>query len=590
MKGLISIVLALVWLPVLAAGPQPDPDKVLRTMFPQAETGFDPAKINDLYSNTIAEAIFEALLTYDYLARPSKLTARTTEALPEVAEAGRIYTFHIKKGIFFADDEAFNGKRHELTAVDYAYSIKRLMDPKIHSPYRMLVDGKIDGLNALAKKAEQTGSFDYDVPVSGLATPDRYTLKITLTEPDYNFAYILAMPTFGAVAREVIEHYGNDSNAHPVGTGPYRLGKWVRASFIELLANADYRGVPWNFAASEPGDEALISEMKGKVLPTIGRIEISIMEEDQARLLAFQNKELDLFELRGGLAPRMLDGPKLRPEFTAMGAKLSRIVDPELAYPYFNMRQGIFVGLGKEKIALRRAIILAYDSDEEIRTVWNGQAEKLEFPIPPGIVGYLPKYRSSNQTDLKLAIALLDKFDYRIGPDGWRTLPDGKPLVVHFTTLPDSEGRLTEEMMSKTLGKLNIRMSSEKKKLSDMLKAEKACQVEIRPDRWIADYPDGDNFMQLFYSKNIGQSNTSCTDIPEYDRLYEKASKLPESAERTALWVDMARLLEYYGAMKPSVARNRNMVMQPRVLGFKKHPILLADWLYIDVDTKTKEK
>ncbi len=162
--------------------------------------------------------------------------------------------------------------------------------------------------------------------------------------------------------------------------------------------------------------------------------------------------------------------------------------------------------------------------------------------------------------------------------------------MVHFTTLPDSEGRLTEEMMSKTLGKLNIRMSSEKKKLSDMLKAEKACQVEIRPDRWIADYPDGDNFMQLFYSKNIGQSNTSCTDIPEYDRLYEKASKLPESAERTALWVDMARLLEYYGAMKPSVARNRNMVMQPRVLGFKKHPILLADWLYIDVDTKTKEK
>ena len=590
MKALLSVLLAFVVLPALAAGPQPDPNKVLRTMFPQAETGFDPAKINDLYSNTVAEAIFEALLTYDYLARPSKLTARTTEALPEVAEAGRIYTFHIKKGIYFTDDEAFNGKRHELTATDYAYSIRRLMDPKIHSPYRMLVDGKIEGLNALAKKAEQTGSFDYDAPVSGLATPDRYTLKITLTEPDYNFAYILAMPTFGAVAREVIEHYGNDSNAHPVGTGPYRLGKWVRASLIELLANADYRGMPWNFAAQEAGDDALVNEMKGKVLPTVGRIEISIMEEDQARLLAFQNRELDLFELRGGLAPRMMDGPKLKPEFTAMGAKLSRIVDPELAYPYFNMRQGTFVGLSKEKIALRRALLLAYDSDEEVRTVWNGQAETLEFPIPPGIVGHLPKYRSSNQTNLKLAIALLDKFGYKIGSDGWRTLPDGKPLVVRFTSFPDSEGRLMDEFWSKTLDKLHIHLLVDKKKLSDMLKAEKACQIEMRADRWIADYPDGDNFMQLFYSKNIGQSNTSCTDIPEYDRLYEKASKLPEGAERTALWVDMARLLEYYGALKPSVARNRNMVMQPWVLGFKKHPILLADWLYVDVDAKTKEK
>lgn len=586
----LLVLLSLFALPAFASGPQIDPNKVLRTMIPQAETGFDPAKIHDLYSNTIAEAINEALLTYDYLARPSRLAPRTATALPEVADAGRIYTFHLKKGIYFTDDPAFNGKRHELTAADYAYSIKRLMDPKNHSPYRFLVDGKIEGLNAIADQAEKTGHFDYDAPVAGLTTPDRYTLKITLTQPDYNFAYILAMPTLGAVAREVIEHYGNDSNAHPVGTGPYKLGKWVRTSLIELIANPDYRGVEWNYAPSEPGDDVVVREMKGKILPTIGRIEVSVMEEDQARLLAFQNKELDLFELRGGLAPRILNGPTLKPEFVAMGAKLSRIVDPELAYPYFNMRKGTFVGLTKEKIALRRAIILAYDSDEEVRIVWNGQAEKLEYPIPPGIVGYLPNYRSSNQTDLKLAIALLDKFGYKIGPDGWRTMPDGSPLVMHFDTFPDSEGRLLEEMMARTLDKLRIRIRVGKRTFSDMLKAEKACQVESRADRWIADYPDGDNFMQLFYSKNIGESNTSCTDIPEYDKLYEKASKLPDSPERTALWVDMARLLEYYGAIKPSVARNRNMVMQPWVIGFKKHPILLADWLYIDIDSAVEEK
>jgi ABC-type transport system substrate-binding protein len=593
MKRLIALCACLLTLPApsaLAAGPQIDPNKVLRTMLPQAETGFDPAKTHDLYSQTICEAINESLLTYDYLASPAKLTPRTAAALPEVTEAGRVYTFHLKKGIHFTDDPVFGGKKRELTAADYAYSFKRLMDPKIHSPYRFFVDGKIAGLDALSKAAEKSGRFDYDAPVPGLVMPDRYTLKITLTAPDYNFAYILAHPSLAAVAREVVEHYGEDSNAHPVGTGPYKLGKWVRASLIELIANPDYRGVEWNFSAAAPGDETLVNEMRGKVLPTIGRIEISIMEEDQARLLAFQNGELDLFELRGGLAPRMLDGAKLKPEFVAQGAKLSRIVDPELAYIYFNMREGPFVGLGKDKIALRRAIILAYDSDEEVRTVWNGQAQKLEFPVPPGIVGYLPKYRSSNQTNPKLAIALLDKFGYKIGADGYRTMPDGKPLEFRFTTFPDSEGRLLEEHMARVMEKLRIRFVGEKRKLSDMLKAEKACQLVSRPDRWIADYPDGDNFLQLFYSKNIGQSNTSCTSIPEYDALYEKASKLPDGPERQALWVDMARLLEYYGALRVSVARNRNMVMQSRVLGFKKHPILLADWLYIDIDTGVKEK
>lgn len=590
MRGFLALFAACWVLSAVAAGPSPDPKKVLHAMIPQAETGFDPAKVQDLYSNTIVEAIHEALLTYDYLARPAKLVARTAEALPEVAEAGRSYTFHIKKGIYFTDDPAFKGQRHELTSADYAYSIKRLIDPKVRSPWKYEVKNKIVGLDAIARAAEESGRFDYDAPVAGLTTPDRYTLKIILTAPDYNFPYHLAMPTFGAVAREVIEYYDSDTNSHPVGTGPYRLGKWVRASFIELIANPDYRGIDWNFSAQEAGDEALVAEMKGKLLPTIGRIEISVMEEDQARLLAFQNRELDLLELRGGLAPRVMDGPKLKPEFVAMGAKLSRIVDPELAYPYFNMRQGPFVGLSKEKIALRRAIILAYDSNEEVRTVWNGQALAIDFPVPPGIVGHLPKYRSSNQTDIKLAIALLDRFGYMIGADGWRTLPDGKPLVVRYTSAPDSEGRLLDELMAKTLDKLKIRLVIDKKKFADILKAEKTCQVEVRANRWIADYPDGDNFMQLFYSKNIGQSNNSCTDIPEYDRLYERARELPPGPEREALWVDMARVLEYYGAIRVSVSRNRNMVMRPRIIGFKKHPILLADWLYADLDLNAKEK
>lgn len=572
-----------------AQGPQPDPNKILRTEFPAAETGFDPALVHDLYSNIVNEAIFEPLLTYDYLARPARLAPRAAEALPEVLEGGKVYVFRIRKGVYFSDDPAFEGRRRELTAADYAYSIKRLADPKLRSPWRYLVDTKVQGLAALIKAAEHGNQFDYDAPIPGLEMPDRYTLRVTLNAPDYNFPYILATPTLGAVAREVVERYGADTNAHPVGTGPYRLDKWARSSRIELAANPNYRGHRWDFKPVEAGDDALAAAMQGKVLPAIGRIEISIMEEDQARLLAFQNRELDLFQLEGPLSPRMLDGDRLKPEYVAAGAKLSRIIDPEIQYPYLNMRDPVTGGASKEKIALRRAILMAYDEREENRVVHNGQGAIIDYPVPPVVVGHLPGYRRTDATNVRLANALLDRFGYRIGADGWRTLPDGKPLTITLTTRPDSMGRQQEEMWKKTYDAIKIRVAGDKKKFPEILKAEKACQLQMRVNRWIADFPDGENFMQLFYSKNIGQSNNSCTDIPEYDRLFEQATRLPPGPERDALWVDMARLLEYHGAMRVSMARHRNMIMQKHLIGYKKHPIILADWLYADIDLAAKE-
>ncbi|MCK6423342.1 MAG: bicyclomycin resistance protein, partial [Aquabacterium sp.] len=98
--------------------------KVLRYAFPVAETGFDPAQISDLYSRTVAAGIFEAPLTYDYLARPARIVPQTAAALPEITDEGRRFVFRIRPGIRFADDPAFGGRPRELTAADYVYSIK----------------------------------------------------------------------------------------------------------------------------------------------------------------------------------------------------------------------------------------------------------------------------------------------------------------------------------------------------------------------------------------------------------------------------------------------------------------------------------
>jgi len=436
------------------------------------------------------------------------------------------------------------------------------------------------------------GSFDYAAKIPGLEAVDRYTLRIRLKQPDYNLPYVLAHEPTSAVAREIVAAYADEGGrimSNPVGTGPYKLVKWVRSSKIVLEANPDYRGFVWDFkAGSDPEDAQIVKEMKGKKMPQVGRIEISIMEEDQSRLLAFQNGELDLMNLEGPLAPKVLNDGTLSPEMKKKGVKLSRFVDPEISYHYWNMMDPVVGGLSKEKIALRRAMAMAYPVAEEIKVVRNGQAVEAQFPIPPGVVGHDASYKSSVKYDPAAANALLDKFGYKKGADGYRTLPDGKPLLIRYASRPDSLGRQQDEMWKKTFDSIGIRMEVQKEKFAELLKLEKQCKLQMRTAAWIADYPDGDNFMQLLYGRNIYQSNNACAQIPEYDKLYEQALKMPDSPERNRLYHEMAKIIETYAPWRLDISRYRNMLVQPRVLGYKKHPILHQEWAYIDVAAEKK--
>ena len=426
--ALLAAALALAPLPA-APALAADPAKVLRVEFYVAETGFDPVKVQDYYSQTVCEAIFEPLMTYDYLARPAKLVPRAAEAMPVISDQARTYVFRIRKGIYFAPDPVFKGKPRELTAEDYAYTIKRFRDPANKSPYESFLGGVV-GLDEVKKDAEKTGKFDYDRKVEGLKVLDRYTLQVKLKETDYNFAHILALPNTGAVAREAIEAYADDTNGHPVGTGPYTLKEWNRSNKIVLEANPSFRGFIWHFDPSaDPGDKERIAAMEGKTMPQIGRVEISIIEEQQAAWLAFQNNELDILYLREQFAPVALPNNQVNANLAARGVTLSRTTDPDINYTYVNTTDAEFGGFAKEKIALRRAIFMAFDNAEYIRVIRKGQAIDEAYPIPPGVIGNDPTYRSIVPYDPELANKLLDYFGYKRDPEGYRRWPNGKPLV-----------------------------------------------------------------------------------------------------------------------------------------------------------------
>jgi oligopeptide transport system substrate-binding protein len=584
---LVALIVAVALpLPARAA----DPAKVLRAEFYVAETGFDPVKVQDLYSQTICEAIFESLMTYDYLARPAKLVPRAAESMPTISDQATTYVFRIRKGVYFSPDPAFKGKRRELTADDYIYTLKRFKDPANKSPYESFIDGVV-GLEELKKAAEKTGKLNYDTPVPGLKAIDRYTLQVKLKETDYNFAHIMALPNFGAVAREVVEAYADDTNSHPVGSGPYLLKEWKRSSKIVLEANPEFRGFDWHFEdVGDARDREIVKAMEGKKMPQIGRVEISIIEEQQAAWLAFQRNELDVLYLREQFSQVAVPNNQLNPSLVEQGVMLNRVTDPDINYTYINTTDPQFGGFTKDKIALRRAILMSFDNAEMIRVIRKGQSMEEPYPIPPGVIGNDPTYRSSIPFDVDLANKLLDYFGYKRGADGFRTWPDGKPLTWRYSSTPASRDREFDELWQKSTARIGIRLQIDKNKFPEELKQERACQLISRTASWIADYPDGDDFMQLFYGPNSHQNNNACFQLAEWDRIYEKTRSMPASPERNALYRKLWRMVELNGVMKMHDTRYRNMLVQPQVIGYKKHPILLAEFLYFDIDEARRRK
>jgi len=571
-----------------------DSGKVLRTAFSIAESSFDPVLAYDAASNSVVEEISESMLEYEYLTRPVKLAPLTLERLPEVSDRGATYLCRIRKGIFFAPDPAFKGKPRELVAADYAYSLKRLLDPALRSPWTWVVEGKLIGGDELQAAAKKTGKLDYDAPIAGLEIIDRYTLRIRLKQPDYTFLYVLAMPSSAAVAREVIDAYGNDAGAHPVGTGPYLLKEYKRSSRIVLEANPQFR----KFVFDEPApankaDAAIARALKGKVLPAIGRIEISVIEEQQPRWLAFLKREVDYLQpFPLGFVGELLDNGKLKPALAAKGIYHELLLRPNTWWAYFNMEDPVVGGYTPEKIALRRAIGMAFNTDEFIRVLFMGRAVPAQGPIPPDIAGYDPGHKTQAQAyDPAAARALLERFGYKDRDgDGYRELPDGKPLVIEQWSSPTSRAREYDELWKKSMDAIGIRMVFKKDKVPELRKMARAGKLQMRQDGWNADYPDAENFMQNLYGPNIGQTNDSRFKLPEFDRLYEAAKKLPDSPERTKLYDRMTDLVIAYAPWRLTHHLLEDHVIQPWVIGYKPHPIRSDIWMYLDIDESKRQR
>jgi ABC-type transport system substrate-binding protein len=565
-----------------------DPRKVIRYAVPSAERGFDCAQESDENTGTLCDNIFDSLLQYDYLARPVRLQPRAAAAMPEITDAGRTYTIRVKHGIFFTPDAAFGGVPRELVAADYVYSLKRLIDPVVRAQWSFLLDGKLEGADAIVADAKRSGRFDYDRSMEGLTAPDRYTLRIRLKEPDYNLLYMLAMPATAALAREVVERYGAAVAQHPVGTGAYKLARWVRSQIIVLEANPGYREDYFETTGGEDENDAkTAAHLKGKRLPLVGRVEISVIEEHQPRWLAFLNREHDYIRpVPVEFIDKAMPAGHLAPDLARRGIQVTPDDVAWITYTIFNMEDPVVGGYTPAKVALRRAMSLAYPIQEEIAIIYKDQALKIDSPIAPGMAGYTPERSPTLEYDPAKAKALLDMYGYidRDG-DGWREMPDGSPLTIDQASVPDQRTRERNKLWSRAMADIGIRMTFNKvEKLPDLRKQAQLGKVQCFTYGWIADYPDGENFLQLFWSKSIGGANYSLFRDAEFDRLYERVKTMPDSAERTELYRRMVHIIWVYAPWRVNSLMRGTILVHPWVIGYKKHPFAHEPFRYLDID------
>ncbi|MGZ8301322.1 MAG: ABC transporter substrate-binding protein [Telluria sp.] len=568
------------------AAAAPAKPQVLHTFLSTSETGLDPAVASDIATLSLLENLFDPLMRYDYLARPLKLRGNTLEAMPELSADGLVYTFKIRRGIYFTPDPAFMGRKREMTAADYVYSLTRLYDPALKSPWLFFFDGKLAGDSVLKK------NFSYAAKIPGLEAVDRYTLRIRLNAPDNNFLLYLATPASGVVAREVVEAYPGQVGNHPVGTGPFMIGEWKRSDRIVLLANPDSTAIFQATPGNDPRDKAIAAALDGKRLPRLDRVEVKIAEEFQGRMLGFLSGEFDYIEqVPESMTDMVIQDGKLKASLAQRGMELFRFPVLQTYYMWMNMEDPVVGGYSREKVALRRAISLSYNSPEDIALLKKGFAIRAESPLPPNVLGHDPAYRSPVGYNPALAKALLDRFGYdKRDKDGFRLAPDGKPLTLTMHSEATVGGRLRDELWRKNLSAIGIRMVFRSDKKTEIIKASRLGKVMMFESNWIADFPDGDNFYQLLYGPNSGRANYSRFNLPVYNQKYEKSRLLGDSPERNQLYREMNQLIHAYNPWVPLTHPISADIRQPWLKNYKRHPVEFTPWRYLELDLAQRER
>jgi ABC-type transport system substrate-binding protein len=570
----------------------------------------DPATCGDVTSSLIQANFFEGLYVYHYLKRPVEVVEQLADGMPGVSADGLTYTIHLKKGVLYHRNPCFgpdHSGKHQwntrtVTAGDFVLSFKRVADYHINTglAWAFLAD-RIIGLDEYREKTRQyrIGDFSrYDLPVKGITAQDSLTLVIRLKAPFPQFIYVLAMGhVYGPIPREVVDYHlsttsgpGGNRVSIPVqernpeimeqeqvvGTGPYILKTFKRKWEIKLVRNPEFReerypseGEP--ASKDYPGDSALgLLADAGKLVPFIDQINFRYVEEEYAAWMLFLSRQVDVAGIPVETFQAVITpGKELTDSWKKKHISLSKATDPTIYWIVFNMEDPVF---SKSK-ALRQAISLGYDAENEIKILSNGRGFRAVNVVPTAFKGHAEAGPGPCfHFDTVAAMEKVAKAKHELAAAG---------LLVN--------GEIPELKFDMSDGPMNLRMADFARQQFARLGLKLKCifndwptlqrkvqnkQIQMYYMGWAADYPDAEDFLQLFYSKNIDKgTNNSNYKNPVFDSLYEKIRTMPDNTERTALYVRMTRIISDDCVVMPIFEPESFTLYYDWMSNIKQHPV-----------------
>jgi ABC-type transport system substrate-binding protein len=561
--------------------------KVYRHAMDQAPTSLDPVQAANVYANFIVLNAFDTLFSYKYLARPYELKTNLAAAWPEISADGLTYTIRIKQGVHYVDDPAFSGGRgRELVAEDFIYSLKRHFDPASRPQGAWLWSGRIVGLD----EWKQAGS-DYSAEIAGLRTLDDYTIQIKLIKPYPQLLFTLAMGYSAVVPREAVEHYGREFAIHPVGTGPFRLTSYDTSKVI-LERNPNFRQEPVDieFEGYDPQRHGFsgVAAIDGLSPPLVDRLEINFIAEASARWSSFtKGDEVQYASIPNEQVDQVLASKRpvtLKPEY-AEKYHFAAGIEAGFVFQTFNMDFPEF-GYNEDpqrerrNKALRCAINKAYAWEQRNESFYIG----LGKVFPGIIVPVAPEFDTNLSTEsITRDLAGAKKL---LADHGWT--PENLPPLVYGTNSSVTARLMFEQFRAwmKELGYPTEKIILKRfATFGDISKAWKESRLPFVSKGWGLDFPDAENTLQLFYGPNGSPgSNDANYRNPEYDRLYELASTMLSSPQRTEIYHRMNRLLIDDCVSITGLARTRIYLWHKDVIAIPDREIVGGFFLrYVDI-------
>lgn len=516
----------------------------------------DPILAQDYFSSQMSAQIYEGLYHFKYQSKPLEVEPLLASEMPKISKDGTVYQIPLKTNIFFHPHASFKSKPRSFVAEDFIYSLRRLADARNKSPSFWIVENKIAGLDEWRKKLS-TGQADYSTPIRGLRALSPHLLEIQLNEPNFQFLQTLTMAATFVVPREVVEATGADFGNQAIGTGAFKLDSWIRGSQLRFSKNQNYQTL----------------QMKNASLPRLDGLVIYEITETQPQRLLFWKGDLDVLQPQKNQQDLLMKSNRLLPQFERLGHQLILSPSPDITFLVFNNENPYL----KNKL-VRKALSMVFDRNFAIEHFYNFNAVAAHGPIPPTIDGYNPEHRQlAPSFDIAKARVLLSQAGY---PEG-----KGLPEFNYEMASSNTTARQLAEFVKNQFALLNVKVRLTANTWPQFNEKIKKKTADVFDYAWNADYPDAQNFLQLFYSKNISPGpNSANYKNPAFDALYEKSLALPASKERTLLYNEMEKILMEDCPWIFQTHRIRPVVAQPWVKNYDFDIMVLDTMKYFSID------